>query len=199
MNGGGASGTGPRGAAATPLRDPQSDERARETASALWLALAQRVEQATPPAALGEAEPPSAWRASAGDLTPGSQAGALSAGAGGEGERPERMVLRVDGGALGELEVTLERDGGGLNLIIGLENRDSVGRVLPDARILQGALERAGVSVQSLRVVPASEVGTVLAQRRLSPSGPRSGSTEQREPEPEQEQRQKHKRITLIG
>lgn len=109
------------------------------------------------------------------------------------------MTLRVDGGALGELEVTLDRQEGGLRVVIGMENQRLVGAVLPDAASLRSALERAGIHVQSLNVVPQSEVGTVLAQRRLSPSGPKSEAATGPEQQPEKAQRRAHKRLTLIG
>jgi flagellar hook-length control protein FliK len=109
------------------------------------------------------------------------------------------MVLRVDGGALGEIEVTLDREGGALRVVIGMENQHLASSLLPDTRLLRSALEGAGVNVQSLNVVPASEVGTVLAQRRLSPSGPKPAAEEGAEPDPEQAQKRNHKRLALIG
>ncbi len=109
-------------------------------------------------------------------------------------------MLRVDGGALGELEVTLDRQDGALCVVIGMENQHLVSSVLPDARALKSALESAGVSVQSLNVVPASEVGTVLAERRLSLSGPKPAAEEGAEHhENEKAQKRNHKRLTLIG
>lgn len=109
------------------------------------------------------------------------------------------MTLRVDGGSLGELEVTLDRQDGGLRVVIGMENQRLVGSVLPDAAALRSALERAGINVQSLNVVPQSEVGTVLAQRRLSPSGQKSDAAPGAEQDPEKTRTRSHKRLTLIG
>jgi len=74
-----------------------------------------------------------------------------------------------------------------------------VSSLLPDARLLESALAGAGVNVQSLNVVPASEVGTVLAQRRVSPPGPKPGAEESAEPDPEQARKRNHKRLALIG
>jgi len=48
-------------------------------------------------------------------------------------------------------------------------------------------------------VVQASEVGTVLAQRRLSPSGPKPAAPRGTEQDPEADRKRKHKRLTLIG
>lgn len=204
MNSGGASGSSRGGL--SPLSRQQeiedsAGERGREEAAALWVALAQQVQSShnlalpgDPPAQI---EPPSAWHSSAGNLTPG---GAVAGGAEGAPPAPERLVLRVDGGSLGELEVTLDRQDGALRVVIGMENQHLVGAVLPDARALKSALEQAGVSVQSLNVVPASEVGTVLAQRRVSQSKPKLGAEEGAEQqENEKAQKRNQKRLTLIG
>ena len=200
MNSGGASAGGLRGSAPVLEREAPDQERAGEAAAALWVALAQQVTQ-TQTLALGQGETQttSAWRLSAGDMTPASGAYPPAAGAPVDPKAPERMVLRVDGGALGEIEVTLDREGGALRVVIGMENQHLVSSLLPDARLLQSALEGAGVNLQSLNVVPASEVGTVLAQRRLSPSGPKPAAEESAEPDPEKAQKRNHKRLALIG
>lgn len=199
MNSGGAAAGGLRGAAQPVEQEEPSRERDGEAAAALWVSLAQQVTQAQQPALPAESEPTSAWHLSAGDLTPGSAPTASLGGAPADPKAAERMVLRVDGGALGELQVTLDRDGGALRVVIGMENQHLVSSVLPDARLLTSALESAGVNLQSLNIVPASEVGTVLAQRRLSPSGPKPVAEEGAEQDPEKAQKRNHKRLTLIG
>lgn len=109
------------------------------------------------------------------------------------------MTLRVDGGALGELEVTLDRQEGGMRVVIGMENRHLVGAVLPDTAALRAALENVGITVQSLNVVPKSEVGTVLAQRRGSPSGQEADAQPSADQQPETAKKRTYKRLTLIG
>lgn len=218
MNSGGAS-LSSRGASASLTQqdelETRSHERGSDEAAALWVALAQKVSSshslafpgqasapaaAATPAALARTETPSAWHPSAGDLTPGQAADGVSGGAPADAQAPERLVLRVDGGSLGELEVTLERQDGAMRVVIGMENQHLVGSVLPDTQALKAALEHAGVNVQSLNVVPASEVGTVLAQRRLSPSGQKPGTEASAEQhENEKAQKRNHKRLTLIG
>lgn len=204
MNSGGASTGGLSSATRQLEREEAPREHGSEEAAALWVALAQKVTSSQglslPSAPLGQPETTSAWHPSAGVLTPGSAAPSASGGAPVDAKAPERMVLRVDGGSLGELEVTLDRQDGALRVVIGMENQHLVGSVLPDTRALKSALENAGVNVQSLNVVPASEVGTVLAQRRTSQSEPKP-SAEQSAAEPENEKAQKrnHKRLTLIG
>jgi len=199
VNSGGPSAGGLRGAAQALEREEPSRERAAEDAAALWVALAQQVTHSQSLALPSESQPTSPWRVSAGDLTPASGASAAAGGAPAESKASERMVLRVDGGALGELEVTLDREDGALRVVIGMENQHLVSSVLPDARLLQSALESAGVNVQSLNVVAASEVGTVLAQRRLSLSGPKPAAEAGGEQDPEKAQKRNQKRLALIG
>jgi hypothetical protein len=79
-----------------------------------------------------------------------------------------------------------------------MENQQLVGSVLPDAAALKSALEGAGVNLQSLNVVPKTEVGTVLAQRRLSPTGQNAATDSTAQSDPEARKRT-HKRLTLIG
>lgn len=198
MNGAGASGLGSAAASAREQEAPSP--RAGEAAAALWLALTQRCISAEQQLPKDQIETTSAWRPSAGDLTP-SMGPMLDAGdAATNPPAPERLTLRVDGGELGELSVTLDREAGALRVVIGLENGRMVSSVQPDVRALRSALEQVGISVQSLNVVPASEVGTVLAQRRPSPPGPRhSAEHTSSEPDPEQARKRTHKRLTLIG
>jgi hypothetical protein len=202
VNSGGASAGGLRAAAQPLEREELGAESAHgsEEAAALWVALAQQVTQ-TQTLALPSTEnrTTSLWRPSAGDMTPASGASTASGDAPADPKASERMVLRVDGGALGELEVTLDREGGALRVVIGMENQHLVGSVLPDTGLLRSALEAAGVNLQSLNVVPASEVGTVLAQRRLSPSGTKPAAPQGSEQDPEKTQKRNHKRLTLIG
>ena len=200
-SGGGASTGGLRGAIPQLEREEISRERDGEQAAALWVALAAQVTaaQTLPLGAVEASTPPTAWHPSAGDLTPGAGAALDAGGAPAEANASERMVLRVDGGSLGELEVTLDRKDGALSVVIGMENQHLVSSVLPDASALRSALEGVGITVQSLNVVPASEVGTVLAQRRLSPSGPKPAAEQSAEQDPEKTQKRNHKRLTLIG
>lgn len=203
MNSGGTSAGGLSGAGRN-IERAEPRERAGEAAAALWLALSQRADSVQrlplelPNAA--QTGTPSAWRGSAGDLTPGAPSASSSTVASADSPTGERLTLRVDGGELGEVEVTLDREQGALRVVIGLQNSRLLGSVLPDARALRTALESAGLNVHTLSVVPTSEVGTVLAQRRLSPSGQKPAaapSGSERQPEPAQ--RDKHKRLTLIG
>jgi hypothetical protein len=202
MNSGGPSAGGLSAAPRVLEREEARHDRDGEAAAALWVALAQQVTRAQAlPLASTEAPsaPPSAWHPSAGALTPGSVMAPTAGGAPAEANAAERLVLRVDGGALGELEVTLDRQDGQLRVVIGMENQHLVSSVLPDARALRVALEGVGISVQSLNVVTASEVGTVLAQRRGSPSGTKPAAAQGNEQAPETDPKRDRKRLKLIG
>jgi flagellar hook-length control protein FliK len=205
VNSGGASAGGLSGPTLQIPREDATRERDGEAAAALWASLTAQLTSAqrlpSVPVGAGVNPPPNAWHPSAGDLTPGMARGGAAAEAPPPPNASERLVLRVDGGALGELEVTLDRKDGALNVVIGMENKHLVSSVLPDAHALRTALEGAGITVQSLNVVPASEVGTVLAQRRLSPSGqkPAAENKEAADQHPEADRKRAHKRLTLIG
>jgi flagellar hook-length control protein FliK len=201
-SGSGASTGGLTGAPRVVEREETARTRDGEQAAALWVALAQSVTGAQSlalPAAPSVSPPPSAWHSSAGDMTPARGAEPAAAGAPLEPKPAERMTLRVDGGALGELEVTLDRQEGGMRVVIGMENQHLVGSVLPDTAALRTALENAGITVQSLNVVTQSEVGTVLAQRRVSPSGQKADAQPSADQKPEDPKKRTHKRLTLIG
>lgn len=202
MNSGGATAGGLNAAPRVLEREEARHDRDGEAAAALWVSLAQQVTTAQAlPQACTEAPsaPPNAWHPSAGDLTPGGVMTPTAGGAPAEASASERMVLRVDGGSLGELEVTLDRQDGQLRVVIGMENQHLVSSVLPDARALRTALEGVGITVQSLNVVAASEVGTVLAQRRGSPSGTKPAAPQGAEQNPETDRKRNRKRLTLIG
>ena len=203
MNSGGASAGGLTGASRVIEREETSGARDGEQAAALWVALAQQVTGVQPPslpaAPPNGSPPPSAWHPSAGDMTPARGAEPTAAGVPLQPKPAERMTLRVDGGALGELEVTLDRQEGGMRVVIGMENRHLVGAVLPDTAALRAALENVGITVQSLNVVPKSEVGTVLAQRRGSPSGQEADAQPSADQQPETAKKRTYKRLTLIG
>lgn len=200
LSGGASFGAGLGRAALGSQSDERDVERRGEAAAALWVSLAERMQVAPQRLPLGEIEPPSAWRGSAGDLTPPT---VQSAGPGGDAkapEAPERLTLRVDGGDLGEVSLTLEREDGALRIVIGLENERHLSSIGPDARALRSALEGAGLSVHSLNIVPSNQVGTVLAQRRSTPSGQEQATdpegSDQHEPHT---QKRNQKRLQLIG
>jgi hypothetical protein len=202
MNSGGTSAGGLNGAPRVLEREEARHDRDGEAAAALWVALAQQVTsaQALPLAAPDSpSAAPSPWHPSAVDLTPGGVMAPTPGGAPTEASASQRMVLRVDGGALGELEVTLDRQDGQLRVVIGMENQHLVSSVLPDARALRTALEGVGLTVQSLNVVAASEVGTVLAQRRGSPSGTKPAAPQGSEQASETDRKPDRKRLKLIG
>lgn len=198
MTGFGSTG-GLRDLARPQEREDASGARDGEASAALWAALAQKVSVAQVPL-LSLEEMPSAWRASGGVLTPEAATTVAASSDAPEGSAAERLVVRVDGGELGELEVTVDRERGALRVTIGLENEQLARSVTLGSQGLRAALERAGMSVLSLNIVPASEVGTVLAQHRTSPSGPRpeppKSGTEQ---DPDATRKRAHKRLTLIG
>jgi hypothetical protein len=201
---GGATPGGLSRAATSIERDDSARARRGETAAALWVALAERVHGTPQPPLRAETQaqnpPPNAWRTSAGDLTPLVAPPARADDATADAKAAERLTLHVDGGQMGDVSVTLERQDGALRVVIGLENEGFVRSVTPDALLLRSALEGAGFSVHSLNIVPSSEVGTVLAQRRTSPSEPKPATDpEGSAPHDPETQKRNQKRLQLIG
>jgi hypothetical protein len=180
--------------------EDREHERRGEAAAALWVSLAERMQVVPQRLPAGEIEPPSAWRSRAGDLTPPAVQNTGSTGSSPAPRAPDRLTLHVDGGDLGEVSLTLEREDGALRVVIGLENERHLGSIGPDARALRGALEGAGLSVHSLNIVPSSQVGTVLAQRRSTLSGQKPVTDpEGSEPHEPPTQKRNQKRLQLIG
>jgi hypothetical protein len=112
----------------------------------------------------------------------------------------QRLILNVDSETLGRVQLIVDREAGGVRLLVGSDPA-------ANARLSQGkhglgeALASAGVRVHSLRFVTQSEVGTVLAQDRLSKrarSGPSSQSNAD-EDIPSPSKSKKKRNLKLVG
>lgn len=153
-----------------------------DAAKELWVALMQTL--APRIASLGvQQEPPSLPEASRqiGDrkLTFGSplidgsnDPGPLGLGADGETtdipERIGRMTLEVDGGRLGTVYLTVQRQGSVVSVVVGVA--DPVQRALVELELgsLIQALRASGLNVGSVRVMHPDATGTALAQGKKS-------------------------------
>jgi flagellar hook-length control protein FliK len=201
MSSGSATGGLSSGGSALGARETQdrASEQGARAAAELWVALAQQVSSSYAAPRPEAAVPPSPWRASAGDLTPPVH-GPANTAASQPPSSSERLVLRVDGGELGELEVTLDREAGALRVVIGVENEQLARSVAPDASGLRAALERAGVELSSLNIVAQRDAGTVLARQRSKPSvGTNDEHPQRPDREPDASPRRNQRRLTLIG
>lgn len=114
--------------------------------------------------------------------------------------RDQRVILNVDSETLGRVQLVVDRDEDGLRILVGSES-DAKSTLSGGKHSLSEALSAAGVRVQSLRFVAREEVGTVLAQDRLSKRA-RIGSKADTQPEDEAEAQLRSKRkrkINLVG
>jgi hypothetical protein len=118
-----------------------------------------------------------AWHSGAGDLTPATgnrltDSGAAhgSGGAGeGAGENPEtRLIVRVDGGDLGEVALVVDRKAGAIRVTISAADAGAEAALGLERACLMRALQNHGITVDSVNVVRANVHGTVLAPIRSS-------------------------------
>ena len=125
------------------------------------------------------ASPPVSWQGGVGVLTPGNVA------AGDTGADPklnEQLVMKLDGGDLGELSFALERGSDGIRVIIGAEGRNAQTAVGAERATLLAALRAAGLPTHSVTVVSSDKLGTVLAQASKVPTDKEPGGAEPRDP-----------------
>ena len=204
MNGESSRGVGFRG---DPLagREREDEQRATEEQAARFAqALTPHVIAQLPPVpVLGESATPGGWRAGDGVLTPQALATSGASGAGaGEGtsdaKPAERMVVNVQTSDLGELSLIVERTDAGLRVVVGVGDAQVMGQMLPEREALMRQLVGSGLSVDSIQIVPQSEVGTVLAPPKLVGRIRTSGASEQVSKE-EERRRRGSRKLNLIG
>jgi len=181
-------------------------------ASAVAGCLVQPVAPTAPSGLLGGT--PEAWRPSVGALTPGSSdaaippdlAGETAANTAGDGKvRPDgpgsdRLQVRLDAGHLGEIAVVVEKDQGGVRLLITAKNAQAVRAISAERQALQQALQSTGQPVQSLCVVQMDVPGTDLAELRSSPGrSARADSDEDLSKSPSRKRKGKSGRLDITG
>ena len=112
---------------------------------------------------------------------------------------PDRLILNVNSETLGRVQLVVDRDEGGVRVVVGGEG-DARTRLSEGKHALSEALSAAGVRVNSLRIVAAHEVGSVLAQDLLSKKS-RPEAERQKEAPPQKDKSQKGKRnnLNLVG
>jgi hypothetical protein len=123
------------------------------------------------------AEPTSGWHPGVGDLTPatgssvtqsGAANGPTQAGTGDGDAAEDRMVVRVDGGDLGEVALIVDRKEGAIRVTISAADAGAEAALGLERAALTRALENHGFSVDSVNVVRANNFGTGLAPVRSS-------------------------------
>lgn len=195
------------------LSSPTSDSRLDERKAAEWAGLLLgALVPARPTLGLGATEPAASgasWPTSAPVLPTETSVAPLALSQGSDTSSvndagPTRLVLDVATETLGRLQLVVERDGDRLHVVIG---GDAAARnaLLLERTQLQDALGTTGLTVSSFRVVPTSEVGSVLAQgvsvkRERVADATRAPENETPEHKSvERNPAQRRKRLDLIG
>jgi hypothetical protein len=155
-------------------------------------------------------EPPSGWHSGVGDLTPGTGSsltgsaaanGPVSAGSG-EGDAQEnRMIVRVDGGDLGEVALVVDRKDGAIRVTISAADAGAEAALGLERVALTRALESHGIAVDSVNVVRANNFGTALAPVRSSAAQRtrEAQATEAESTDDEHARRRLARKLNLIG
>ena len=111
---------------------------------------------------------------------------------------PNRLILNVDSETLGRVQLVVDRDEGGVRVLVGSDPGART-RLSEGKHAITEALSAAGVRVGALRFVTLNEVGTVLAQDLMSKK-PRSESTKKADPKAEDKgSKTKRHNLNLVG
>jgi hypothetical protein len=153
------------------------------------------------------APPTAAWRESAGDLTPpganempvqnAAPGSVTSSGAGDEGSE-DRLIVRVDGGDLGEIALLVDRNAGAIRVTISAADAVAEAALGLERSSLRQALESRGITVDSVSVVRANNFGTLPAQRS-SATRRTHDPAEAESKDEDRERRRLSRKLNLIG
>ena len=202
--------TGLKGGLAPHAHERAEDEKTTLDQAQRWASLlgaqlaATAVKTLTPPVS----DTTSAWHSGAGDLTPSNGSQALASGAavgasGGAGEAAEpsenRMIVRVDGGDLGEVSLVVDRKDGAIRVTISAADAGAEAALGLERAGLMAALQSHGISVDSVNVVRASNFGTVLAPIRSNATQRTREATEAESKDDEHARRRLARKLNLIG
>jgi hypothetical protein len=174
VSGGISSGLDP---SVTPLgHERADDEKTTLDQAERWATLLGAQLAATPAKAIAS-EPTTGWRAGAGDMTPrdanvlpaqSGSVGVLGAGSEAAAATENRMIVRVDGGILGEVALIVDRNQGAIRVTISAQDAAAEAALGSERALLMQALQSHGITVDSVDVVRANNVGTLPAQRSVA-------------------------------
>jgi hypothetical protein len=151
-----------------------------------------------------------AWHSGAGDLTPTTAGGLTESGAASDpaavgAEASEvgenRLIVRVDGGDLGEVALLVDRHAGAIRVTISAADAGAEAALGLERAALTRALQSHGIAVESVNVVRANDFGTVLAPPRSSASQRTrvTPASEAESKDDEQTRRRLARKLNLIG
>ena len=187
--------------ASTPDRSETERKNTLEQAKRWALALGEQLAYTAP---LQSEMETSDWRVGAGDMTP-AQTPATTSGAavGDAGEAAnadeKRMIVRVDGGDLGEVALLVDREKGAMRVTIGVQGSAAEAALQVERAALIQSLQNAGIHVDSVNVVRGAGFGTVLAPPRNSAATDARESSEGTVTDSQAERRRLARKLNLIG
>jgi len=196
-----ANGAGSRG------HERADDEKTTRGQAERWATLLGVQLSSVQPKALAS-EPTSAWHSGAGDMTPSNATGGVASGAtvsasadsAEAGEASEnRMIVRVDGGDLGEVALVVDRKEGAIRVTISAADAGAEAALGLERAGLMQALQNRGITVDSVNVVRANNFGTVLAPQRSNAMQRTREATEAESKDDEQARRRLARKLNLIG
>jgi len=199
--------TGLANAASVRSHERADDEKTTRGQAERWATLLgaqlSSVQPKTP-----SREPTSAWHSSAGDMTPSNATSGVSSGAtvGASADSAEatdasenRMIVRVDGGDLGEVALVVDRKDGAIRVTISAADAGAEAALGLEREGLLQALQNRGITVDSVNVVRANNFGTVLAPQRSNATQRTREATEAESKDDERARRRLARKLNLIG
>jgi len=111
------------------------------------------------------------------------------------------MIVRVDGGDLGEVALVVDRKAGAIRVTISAADAGAEAALGLERAGLMRALQSHGITVDSVNVVRANNFGTVLAPIRSSATQRtrETPATEAESKDDEQTRRRLARKLNLIG
>jgi hypothetical protein len=175
----------------SPREDKNTRDRSLAEWAALLLPLVQQMRHSAPDAVATAVERNPVATGSQSVLSPSLESQTSDTPVNDPG--PSRLVLSVTSETLGQIDLIVDRDHGGVRIAIGATS-EAQQLISADKFALLQNLAKSGVNVRSLGVMSRESVGTVLAEGKLKL---RNVVPERQEPgTPERKTR---KRISLIG
>jgi hypothetical protein len=137
------------------------------------------------------------------NATGGAASGTTAAAAAGAAEAANssenRLIVRVDGGDLGEVALVVDRKEGAIRVTISAADAGAEAALGLERAGLMQALQNRGITVDSVNIVRANNFGTVLAPQRSNATQRTREATEAESKDDEQARRRLARKLNLIG
>jgi len=199
--------TGLGAGAASRAHERADDEKTTLEQAERWATLVGAQLSAITPKAPSP-EPTAAWHPGAGDLTPATgnplTSGAAAVGPVANGAETadaseNRMIVRVDGGDLGEVALVVDRKAGAIRVTISASDAGAEAALGLERAGLIRALQSQGITVDSVNVVRANNFGTVPAPTRSTATQRTREAALAQSKDDEQARRRLARKLNLIG